>query len=145
MKYTCSVDIDQPLQKVIDLFDNPDNMKHWQPGLLSFEHLSGDPGEPGAKSRLHYKMGKRDIEMTETIIERDLPRMFSSTYEANGVLNIQKNTFVPVDEQTTRYVSENEFRFSGFMKIMGWLMPGAFKKQSQKYMDQFKEFVESKE
>ncbi len=144
MKYTCSVDIDQPLQKVIDLFDNPDNMKHWQPGLLSFEHLSGDPGEPGAKSRLHYKMGKRDIEMTETIIERDLPRMFSSTYEANGVLNIQKNTFVPVDEQTTRYVSENEFRFSGFMKIMGWLMPGAFKKQSQKYMDQFKEFAESK-
>jgi hypothetical protein len=28
------------------------------------------------------------------------------------------------------------------MKLMGWLMPGAFKKQSQKYLVFFKEYVE---
>lgn len=28
------------------------------------------------------------------------------------------------------------------MKLFGWLMPGAFKKQSQKYLDMFKEFAE---
>ena len=51
MKFTCQVDINLPIKKVIELFDNPDNMKHWQDGLVSFKHLSGRPGEVGAKSR----------------------------------------------------------------------------------------------
>jgi hypothetical protein len=137
------VDIARPVETVITLFDNPDNMKHWQPGLLSFEHLSGDPGTPGARSKLHYKMGKREIEMIETIISRNLPSDFSGTYEANGVKNIVKNEFVPIDEGNTRYTTYQEFQFSGFMKLMGWFMPGAFKKQSQKYMEQFRDYVES--
>lgn len=142
MKYTCSIDIAKPLGEVITLFDNPDNMKHWQPGLLSFEHLSGEPGTPGAKSRLFYKMGKREIEMIETIITRNLPDEFSGTYEANGVKNIVMNRFVPIDESNTRYVSDQEFQLSGFMKLMGWLMPGSFKKQTLKYMEQFRDFAE---
>lgn len=145
MKYTCYVDIDQPIDKVVELFDNPDNMRHWQEGLLSYEHLEGKPGQPGAKARLQYKMGKREVEMIETIIERDLPSVFSATYEANGVMNIQKNYFEPLDDKATRWKSESEFQLSGFMKLMGWFMPGAFKKQSQKYMDQFKAFAESVE
>lgn len=36
MKYTCEITINQPLNKVIELFDNPDNLKHWQPGLASW-------------------------------------------------------------------------------------------------------------
>jgi carbon monoxide dehydrogenase subunit G len=127
MKYTCSVDIARPIDTVINLFDNPDNLKHWQPGLLSFEHLSGDPGTPGATSKLHYKMGKREIEMIETVIARDLPSNFSGTYEANGVKNIVRNEFIPIDENNTRYITHQEFQFSGFMKLMGWFMPGAFK------------------
>ena len=67
MKYTLEIDIHLPREKVIELFDNPDNMKHWQPGLLSFEPLSGTPGTVGAKSQLKYLMGKREIEMVETI------------------------------------------------------------------------------
>ncbi|MEO2058942.1 MAG: SRPBCC family protein, partial [Mesonia sp.] len=40
-------------------------------------------------------------------------------------------------------ISESEFQFSSFaMKVMGFLMPGAFKKQSLKYMKDFKAFVE---
>lgn len=142
MKYSCTVDISRPIDQVIQLFDNPDNMKYWQPGLISFEHMSGDPGTPGAKSKLLYKMGKREIEMVETIILRNLPDEFSGMYEANGVKNIVKNNFVPIDDSSTRYTTEQEFRFSGFMKLLGWLMPGSFKKQSQKYMEQFKEFAE---
>jgi hypothetical protein len=39
-------------------------------------------------------------------------------------------------------VTEQEFQFSGFMKLIGMFMPGAFKKQSCKYMNAFKEFAE---
>ena len=87
-------------------------------------------------------MGKREIEMIETITRRNLPAEFHGTYEAKGVYNIQKNFFTALGENRTKWVSESEFKFSGMMKLMGWLMPGAFKKQSQKYLDDFKAFAE---
>ena len=142
MKYTCEVEINQPVAKVVELFDNPDNMKLWMPGLISFEHLSGTHGQPGAKSKLKFGMNNREIEMIETVTVRNLPEEFSGTYEAKGVFNIVKNHFIPVAPDKTKYVTEHEFQFSGFMKIMGLFMPGAFKKESQKHLNRFKEFAE---
>lgn len=142
MKYNNEVIINKPIDVVTSRFDDPENLAKWQPGFISMEHLDGVPGEPGATSRIKYKMGKREIEMIETILVRNLPHEFSGTYEAKGVWNKVINHFEPIDEHSTRYWTENEFRFKGFMKIVATLMPGAFKKQSQKYLDLFKEFVE---
>jgi uncharacterized membrane protein len=145
MKYTCEIEINQPIDKVVALFDNPENMGKWMEGLQRFEHLSGTPGQPGAKSKLYFKMGKRDLEMIETIVKRDLPNEFSGTYDANGVHNIISNKFIKLSEKKTKYVTEQEFQFKGFMKIIGFLMPGAFRKQSMKYLQAFKKFAESNE
>jgi hypothetical protein len=87
-------------------------------------------------------MGKRDIEMIETIITRNLPEEFSGIYEAKGVFNLVKNKFVKLSETKTKYITENEFQFKGFLKIIAILMPGAFKKQTMKYLADFKNFVE---
>lgn len=143
MKFTIETEINKPIDKVNELFDNADNMSKWMEGLQSFEHISGTPGQPGAKSKLKFKMGKREIEMVETITVRNLPDEFSGIYEAQGVHNIVKNKFVKISESKTKYITENEFQFKGFMKIMAFLMPGAFKKQSTKYMNDFKTFVEN--
>ncbi|MEM6726316.1 MAG: SRPBCC family protein, partial [Bacteroidota bacterium] len=65
MKYQVDVIIDRPRAEVIQLFDSTENLYDWMEGLQSFEHLSGTPGEVGAKSKLTFKMGKRDITMIE--------------------------------------------------------------------------------
>ena len=145
MKYSTEIEINKSIDKVIDLFDNPDNMDKWMEGLLSFEPVSGTPGQPGAKSRLKFKMGKREIDMTETITSRNLPDEFSGTYEAKGVFNIVRNRFIKLSDTRTKYITENEFQFKGFMKLIALLMPGAFKKQSLKYLADFKRFVESQD
>lgn len=142
MKYTTEIEINKPIEEVVGKFDNADNMSKWMEGLQSFEHLSGEPGQPGAKSKLKFKMGKREIEMIETISVRNLPDEFSGTYEAKGVYNIVRNKFVKLSENKTKYITEQEFEFKGFMKIIAFLMPGAFKKQSLKYQTDFKNFVE---
>lgn len=142
MKYTSEIEIEKPIGKVIELFDNTDNLSKWMEGLQSFEHMSGTPGQPGAKSRLRFKMGKREMEMIETITTRNLPHEFSGTYETNGVFNTVKNKFSKVSETRTKYITENEFQFKGFMKILAFLMPGAFKNQSMKFMQAFKAFAE---
>ena len=144
MKYKLEITIDLARDKVIEIFDNPDNMVHWQKGFISLEHLSGTPGDVGAKSKLKYKMGKREIEMIETITKRNLPDEFSATYEAKDVWNDMKNYFIEMEPDRTKWISEAEFKFNGFMKIIAFLMPSSFKKQSYKYMVDFKKFAETK-
>jgi hypothetical protein len=142
MKYATEITINKPIEKVIELFDNTDTLKHWQRGLVSFEPLSGTPGQPGAKSKLLFDMNGRKIEMIETITVRNLPDEFSGTYEAKGVFNVVKNHFTAVDPNTTKIVSEQEFEFKGFMKVIAALMPGSFKKASDQYLTDFKAFAE---
>lgn len=143
MKYSVSITIDKPVDEVIALFDNVENMKKWMDGLESYKPISGTAGEVGAKSRMEFKMGKREIKMVETITAKNLPEEFTATYEAKGVFNIVKNSFEPLPGNKTKYSTEQEFQFKGFMKLIGLLMPGAFKKQSMKYLKDFKAFAES--
>lgn len=145
MKYTLEIDIMQPREKVVELFDNPDNMKHWQKGFVSMEHLSGTAGEVGAKSTLKYKMGKREVEMVETITVMNLPHEFTAIYETPTVWNEIKNSFEKLGGKDTKWVSEVEFKFRGFMKLMAFFMPGAFKKQSYTFMEDFKTFAENQQ
>lgn len=143
MKYTCEITIDKPLAEVIEKLDSAENMKHWQKGLIGYEFIEGEPGQEGAQMRLDYKMGKRAMSLTETIVKRNFPHEFHANYDTKGVHNVQQNFFEELPNGQTKWTSHSEFQFAGFgMKLMGWLMPGAFKKQSMKYLNHFKEFVE---
>ena len=143
MKYTSEIIINLPREEVIKKLDSPENMKHWQKGLVSYELLSEDPLAVGAKMTLEYKMGRRNLVLTETLIKYDFPNEFHANYDAKSVHNIQKNFFHEIDPNTTKWVSENEFQFGSLMmKIVGFLMPGAFKKQSIAYLNDFKNFAE---
>ena len=123
--------------------DSVENIKHWQRGLTGVEHISGTPGEVGAKMKLSYKFGNRELHMIETITKRELPEEFHATYDTKGVHNIQQNYFTETTEGRTKWTSVSEFIPSSFgMKAMMFLMPGAFKKQSRKYLEDFKNFAE---
>ncbi len=143
MRYETEVLINLPRERVIELFDSFENLKKWQEGLISFEHISGEPGQPGAKTRLLYDMGRRRMEMIETIIERSLPEEFSGTYDASGVHNIVRNYFYDKGEQT-RWVLDSEFQFRSFMRIMSLFIPGSkFREQTRSSMEAFKRFAEN--
>ena len=147
MNYTLEIDIDLPLSRTVELMDNPDNLMHWMQGLKSYEFISGEPGKEGSKMKLTFQRGKKGtMEMIETITKNDLPNEMNATYEMPGVLNIQGNKFQDIGDNKTRWISYCEFQFEGWgMKLMAFLMPGAFKKQSFKFMQMFKEFAENAE
>ncbi len=143
MKYQVVKEINLPRQQVIEKFDSVENLYKWQPELISFEHASGDPGQVGATSNMKYRMGKREIDMVETITVRELPERFAGTYEAGGVFNTMDNRFEEIGDNRTRWIAESEFTFRGFMKIMSWFMPKkAFCKQTEQFMDNFVTFAE---
>ena len=145
MKFTCIVDIDLPRDQVIEIFDNPDNMKHWQDGFISFNHLSGTPGTVGAKSVVKYENRGKPFELIETLLVRDLPHELSGTYEHESMTNNMQNLFTEIENGGTRWTANIEYtKLKGVMlRLMAFLMPSMFKKQVQQWMNQFKAFAES--
>ena len=143
MKYTVEVDIDRPLNEVVEKFDNQDNYSKWMKGLESYENIEGKQGQEGAKNRFIFKMGKRKMQMVETVLKHDLPQQYLVSYEVNGVYNEVDNRFEKIDDQKTLYTTKQYFKFKGMMKIMAFFIGKSFKKQSLKYANDFKKFVEN--
>lgn len=144
MKYSVDININKPLKDVISIFENPEDMKKWMKGLISFEQIDEEYGKPGSKTLMVFEMGKRKMKMVETIIVNDLPKEFTASYNAKNVFNIVVNSFEELGPYSTRYITHQEFHFSGFMKIVSLIMAPAFKKQSIQYLKDFKYYVENK-
>ncbi|TYA52513.1 SRPBCC family protein [Formosa maritima] len=143
MNYTTEIIVNVPLNTFIKKFDNPENMKHWQRGLIGYDYISGTPGDIGAKMKLNYKMGKRNMELIETITHKKMPYEFHVMFDTNGMHNIQENYFEETPEGHTKWTSKSEFIPTSFiLRMMTLIMPGTFKKQSKKYMQDFKNFAE---
>ncbi|WP_027126494.1 SRPBCC family protein [Gelidibacter mesophilus] len=143
MKYTVDIVIEVPLDICTKMFDTIENLKHWQRGFISVEHVSGTPGAFGSKMKTHYKVGKNQMALIETITHKNLPYEVHSTYNIDGLDDIQENYFGPTPENFTKWVSVNEFVPLNFkMRMMIWLMPKTFKKQTLQYMKDFKNFAE---
>lgn len=145
MTFTCSVDIQLPIDRTVALFEDPEHLDKWQDGFISMEHLSGNPGEPGSQTRFLYRIGKREIELIETIRINNLPEVFEGLYEATAMTNVMTNRFSKLGDAGTRWEAGIEYtHFNGLMpRLMVWILPGMFRKQTQKWLDQFKTFAES--
>ena len=145
MKFKGSIDTNKPRAKVAELFVDPNSLKEYQDGFLKKELVTGQMGQEGAISKMYYKLGKRDMELTETITKNRLPDSFEAFYHHKHMDNTMKCRFVPLDDNKTRYEYEFEYtRISWVMpKLMAIIFPGMFRKQGEKWMRQFKAFAET--
>ena len=121
-------------------------LSKWQKGLMSFEHLEGEPGQPGAKSKLVYKNGNKTFDLYEHITVRNLPEEFSGYYDHEFMRNSMKNSFVSVNANRTRWNVEIEYEFKTTVwKVLSLVMKPMFKKQTLGLMKNFKKFAETGE
>ncbi|NKY55053.1 SRPBCC family protein [Nocardia flavorosea] len=153
MKYTDSIEIALPRQKVVQLLANPAHLPKWLRGVVSHEPLTGEHGQLGTTSRIVMQSGGRTMECTETITRRepaDLREVPDTAVvhsdreiAGEGMWSAVRDRLTETGPETTLWECENEYRFDGFlMKLMGLLMPGAFRKQSRQHMQDFKAFAE---
>ncbi len=144
MKYAGSIEIDKPVEIVTKLFADPKSLKEYQDGFVKKELVSGEEGKVGTISKMYYQYGNRDMELTETITSNQLPHSFEAAYHHKHMDNTMKCTFIPLGDSKTQYKYEFEYtRINWFMpKLMAILFPGMYRKQGEKWMRQFKEFVE---
>ncbi len=144
MKFKGSIEITKSREEVVKYFEDPKYLKEYQDGFVSKELVSGTAGKEGAVSKMMYKYGKRDMELTETILTNNLPEYFESSYHHIHMDNFMRCKFISLDDNRTRYEYEFEYtRINWVMpKLIAILFPGMYRKQGEKWMKQFKEFVE---
>ena len=142
MKYTTEISINLPRVRVIELFDNPDNLPKWQEGLKSFVQLEGKAGHEGSSSKMVYSMRKSDLVITETVKHRNFPDLYIVTYKSKGVYNEVVNQFSETEPGKTVWKVNNEFRFGGMMALMAPFMKSAFTLNTLLNMERFKAFAE---
>ncbi|MEP0005250.1 MAG: SRPBCC family protein [Balneola sp.] len=144
MKHSGSIVINKPIEFVARLFADPTNLKEYQDGFKRKELISGESGKNGAVSKMYYDDGKRKMELTETITSNNLPHSFEAFYHHKHMDNTMKCNFTALDENSTRYDYEFEYtRIDWVMpKLMAVLFPGMYRKHGDKWMQQFKDFVE---
>ena len=153
MKYTVSIEIALPRERVVQLLADPAHMPKWLRGLVLHEPLSGVHGQVGTESRVVMQMGQQTMECTETITRREpanlhgIPREsvvhFDREIVAKGMWSAVRDRLTEAGPETTLWASENEYRFSGLpMRLVGPFMRGAFRKQSQQHMQDFKASAE---
>src|SRR5690606_34128402 len=121
----------------------------WLRGVVLHEPLNGLHGQVGTRSRVVMEMGQQKFEATETITRREpadlssIPKgsvvHFEREIVGEGMWNAARERLSEASPNTTLWVSENEYRFSGLlMRLVGLLMPGTFRKQSLQHMQDFK-------
>lgn len=153
MKYTVSIEIAMPLEQVAPLLADPAHIPKWLRGVVLHEPLSGVHGQVDTKSRVVMEMGQQKFEATETITRREpadlriIPKgsvvHFEREIVGEGMWSAVREQLTEAGPDTTLWVSENEYRFSGLlMRLVGLLMPGTFRKQSLQHMQDFKAFAE---
>ncbi|MFF9978038.1 SRPBCC family protein [Streptomyces erythrochromogenes] len=153
MKYTVSIEVALPREKVVGLLADPVHLPQWLRGLVLHEPLSGVHGQVGTTSRVVMQMGQRTFECTETITRREPADLrgiptgsvvhFDREIVGEGMWSAVRDRLTEAGPEATLWVSENEYRFGGvLMRLVGLLMPGSFRKQSQQHMQDFKAFAE---
>ena len=153
VKYTNSIEIALPREEVARLLADPAHIPKWLRGIVLHEPVKGQHGQLGTESRVVMAAGQRTMEMTETITRRepvelhDIPKdsvvHFDRETVGAGMWSVVRDRLTEAGPQTTLWVSDSEFRFSSLpMRLVGLLMPGSFRKQSQQHMQDFKAFAE---
>ena len=144
LTYANEIVINRPLEQVASVFSDKEQIGDWQRGFVSLEETSGHPGANGSTSELLYLNRGKEMRMEEKITDNGLPHHFHGHYNMPGIRNVQRNFFEELTDGSTRWRSETEFQFDEWpMRIMGRLMPGMFRKTSQRFMDDFKDWIEN--
>lgn len=153
MRYTVSIEIAQPRERVVGLLADPVQMPKWLRGMVLHEPVSGEHGQVGTRSRVVMRMGRQEMEAVETITRREpvdlsgFPGDGVVHYEreivAEGMWSAARERFTEAGPDATVWVSENEYRFGNVpMRLLGQLMRRSFRRQSLRHMQDFRAFAE---
>src|SRR5688572_6225008 len=139
-----SIIITKPVREVWDFFKNPDNLILWLSGFQKFEHVSGIPGTVGAKAKHHFVEKGKELILDGELIEVTHEKRIIGILDSSMMLNKVTNSFNDLGNDQTEVSLSSDTQFKGFfLKKIGPLMKGEFKKRQEKDLQTLKQVLEN--
>ena len=144
MQFTNEVTIHKSREEVWKIFDDPENLKEWQPTLERYEHVGGVVGEEGSVTKLTYVENGEETVLLERVTRRREPEEISSTFESDAVRNEMTNRFVEEGGDLTRWILDSEFIFEEDLpEESAPFVREAIESRLKEDMQRFKELAET--
>jgi uncharacterized protein YndB with AHSA1/START domain len=141
MRSVVDLEIEAPRETVAELYSDPRNNPKWMEDLERNEPISGELGEPGSKYRMVSK--DSDMHFVVTVVSVYLPenvRLRLVWKQFTVDINVD---FIQLDTGLTRFISTEDFGFTGFRARLGGLLARrAIKSAHRRHMEGFKRFAE---
>lgn len=144
MSLQCTIIIEKPVAQTVSLYLDPKFFGQWQKSFQSYEPLLGERYSQSSTARLVYLNGERRIELTETILSNNLPNKLDVFYDHEHMSNKLLTRFEPLPGNRTQIMYEPyDIHFKRLLpKILSPFIKGKFRKEAQKWLDNFKSFAE---
>jgi uncharacterized protein YndB with AHSA1/START domain len=125
VKTRIAIDIDAGQDAVWHAFDDPDNLKRWQPTLESFTRKSGEDGRPDAVAELVYDENGRKVTLIQTITERREPDFMAGVYDSAMGKALIVNHFEALGDDRTRWTMYGRHTFKGIYRALAIFLGGS--------------------
>ncbi len=147
MKHKLEVEINLPREKVIELYTNMENMKHWVPGVTKVKKISGEKGEVGSKYNITVEQEDVKLDMITTVSVVNLPKEYvtktDTTWIPGGMVEEARTYFEVLRTGKTKLVVESTFGGGILAKIFSFIGYFFLKNSAIKGIRKFKEFAEN--
>ena len=145
MRFSWELEIAQPLERVLEVLEDPYHPLAWQPGLVSITPLEGSLGAEGSVASYQYDLDGQYFELRETIVVNQTPAEHTARYEGRGMVHTVTNRFEPADVGTTRLVSRHQGYFTGVVRLLSPLLRRPMRERWRVELARFRTYVETGE
>lgn len=144
MKFVKVLIVEKPLTDVITSFENPDKFVEWHEGFISKKDIANYTQTNNASSILQYEINGRPLEVEMNVISDNLPENFTAIYLIDGLSNKVSNKFETISDDSTSWTVTTEYSAKSLiLKLIFKIRPKTFENITIKYMEKFKQMVES--
>lgn len=137
-----TVTVHAPVEKVWDIFMNPDSLKYWLTGFVSVEHLSGIQGEAGSTSKLRFTERGQVLEVVEKVLHVVPKRRYSFSMQHKNLDTLTDVRLISFGQHTEMIQAVTFLPKGIFMKCMMPFLKGGMKKRMAGDLQNLKAVIE---
>lgn len=142
-KYTIKTATIQPLEKVFNAFTNQDSLKIWMPELISTQPLAVNEEYVGSTFAIELQDNLDTIKMHQQIMAFVPNRKLTLRFDSEDIIKIDDYDFENVGDSTVITKKVINRSRSYLLQCLLPYLKTSFIEADQKYLDNFKDYINS--
>lgn len=144
LEYSTSVNVDGPIEKVFDTYNDLESLSDWMPEIKSVRAKKETENKKGSVYEMVIDSDGTEVKMDETVVDYHINRMVSLKFDTGPMEKIDRFDFLEENGETIISGSHEVIGTNYFYRCMFAMFKGGLTKVDQKNLDTFKSYFEKK-